>query len=57
MEENFKWLWAAFSIAWALHLGYLALLSKRTKSVEHQLDDLRNQLKDQGQERPSTADL
>ncbi len=57
MEENFKWLWAAFSIAWALHLGYLALLSKRTKSVEHQLDDLRNQLKDQGQERPGAADL
>lgn len=57
MEENFKWLWAAFSIAWALHLGYLALLSKRTKSVEQQLDDLRNQLKDQGQERPSAADL
>lgn len=57
MEENFKWLWAAFSIAWALHLGYLALLSRRTKSVEHQLDDLRNQLKDQGQERTSAADL
>lgn len=57
MEENFKWLWAAFSIAWALHVGYLALLSKRTKSVEHQLDDLRNQLKDQGQEGPGAADL
>lgn len=57
MEENFKWLWAAFSIAWALHLGYLALLSRRTKSVERQLDDLRNQLHDQGQERPSAADL
>lgn len=57
MEENFKWLWAAFSIAWALHIGYLALLSKRTKSVEHQLDDLRNQLKDQGQEGPGAADL
>lgn len=57
MEENFKWLWAAFSIAWALHLGYLALLSRRTKSVEHQLDDLRNQLKDQGQERTNAADL
>lgn len=57
MEENFKWLWAAFSIAWALHVGYLALLSKRTKSVEHQLDDLRNQLKDQGQEGPGASDL
>lgn len=57
MEENFKWLWAAFSIAWALHVGYLALLSKRTKSVERQLDDLRNQLKDQGQEGPGASDL
>lgn len=57
MGENLKWLWAAFSIAWALHIGYVALLSRRTKSVEHQLDDLRNQLNDQGQDRPGAADL
>lgn len=57
MGENLKWLWAAFSIAWALHIGYVALLSRRTKSVEHQLNDLRNQLNDQGQDRPGAADL
>src|SRR5690606_7387512 len=29
MEENFKWLWAAFSIAWALHILYVYSLGSR----------------------------
>ncbi len=44
MEENLKWLWAAFSIAWALHAGYLAMLGSRTRKLERQLKDLRAQL-------------
>lgn len=44
MEPNFKWLWAAFSIAWALHVGYVMLLSGRTRELERQISDLREQL-------------
>ena len=45
MEPNFKWLWAAFSIAWALHVGYVLLLSGRTAKLESQISDLKEQLK------------
>ncbi len=51
MEENLKWLWAAFSIAWALHVGYILLLSDRTKKLQGQLEDLRAQLSEQTSER------
>ncbi len=47
MEENLKWLWAAFSIAWTMHIGYLGLLSSRTRKLELQLKDLRIQLAEQ----------
>lgn len=47
MEENLKWLWAAFSIAWALHIGYILLLSDRTRKLQSQLEDLRAQLGEQ----------
>ena len=47
MEENLKWLWVAFSVAWALHIGYVALLSGRTKKLEQQLENLSAQLKEQ----------
>ena len=47
MGENLKWLWAAFSIAWALHLGYVALLSRRTRKLEAELATLETQLKHQ----------
>ncbi len=40
MEENLKWLWAAFSIAWAMHIGYLLLLSEQGKKLKNQLNDL-----------------
>ena len=33
MEENFKRLWAASSIAWPLHVGYVSLFSARTKKL------------------------
>ena len=48
MEPNFKWLWAAFSIAWALHVGYVVLLSGRTRNLERQISDLREQLQQGG---------
>ncbi len=46
MEENLKWLWAAFSVAWALHIGYVSLLSGRARKLEGQLKNLRAQLKE-----------
>ena len=46
MEESLKWLWAAFSVAWALHVGYIALLSGRTRKLERQLESLRAQFKE-----------
>ncbi len=44
MEENLKWLWAAFSIAWILHLAYVALLSARTRKLERQIETLNSQV-------------
>ena len=50
MEEevlkNLKWLWAAFSIGWALHIGYVISLSSRAKKLRGQLEDLRNLLQE-----------
>ncbi len=50
MEEevlkNLKWLWAAFSIGWALHIGYVISLSSREKKLRGQLEDLRNLLQE-----------
>ncbi len=46
MEENFKWLWAAFSIAWALHILYVYSLGSREKSLREQVRDLKAQLED-----------
>ena len=39
-----KWLWAAFSVAWLLHLGYLVLLAGRTRKLEQQLEHLKAQV-------------
>lgn len=44
MEENLKWLWAAFSIAWVIHLGYLSILASREKKLRNQIRDLRAQV-------------
>ncbi len=51
MEENLKWLWAAFSVAWALHVAYVSLLSSRTKKLEQQIETLRSQVTE-GEARP-----
>lgn len=52
MEENLKWLWAAFSIAWALHIGYILVLSDRVRKLQGQLEDLRAQLGEQTSDQP-----
>lgn len=44
MEPNFKWLWAAFSVAWAMHVAYIVFLSGRTSALARQMEDLRKQM-------------
>lgn len=46
MEENLKWLWMAFSVAWVLHLAYVATLGARQKNLKDQVRDLKAQLDD-----------
>lgn len=41
MEENFKWLWYAFSAAWILHILYVFSLSVREKKLQRQIRDLK----------------
>ena len=41
MEENLKWLWYAFSVAWTLHILYLGSLSVREKKLREQLANLK----------------
>lgn len=48
MEENLKWVWAAFSLAWVIHLAYVHALGSRQKALKRQLEDLRAQLEDRG---------
>lgn len=48
MEENLKWIWFAFSLAWVLHLLYVYSLGTRQKALKRQVEDLRAQLEDQG---------
>lgn len=44
MEENLKWVWIAFSVAWIIHLAYVAILSSRQKNLARQIEDLQAQL-------------
>lgn len=46
MEENLKWLWAAFSVAWVMHILYVLSLSTRQKNLRRQIDDLKAQLEE-----------
>ena len=46
MEENLKWLWAAFSIAWVLHLAYVYTLASRQKRLNEEVENLRAQLEE-----------
>lgn len=46
MGENFKWLWAAFGIGWALHVLYVYTLASRQKSLRDEVSQLRAQLEE-----------
>lgn len=47
MEENLRWVWYAFGIAWALHAGYAASLSVRQKQLTRSIEDLHKLIKEQ----------
>ncbi len=44
--KNLKWLWAAFSVAWALHIGYVWSLSGRERKLRSELEDIRSLLRE-----------
>ncbi len=50
MEENLKWIWIAFSVAWVIHLAYVYTLGSRQKSLKREVEDLRAQLEDLGRD-------
>ena len=50
MEENLKWLWAAFGLGWLLHVLYVYSLAARQKSLRDELRNLKAQL-DEREER------
>lgn len=37
MEENLKWLFAAFTIGWALILGYLVLIANKERDLRRRM--------------------
>ena len=41
MEENLKWLWYAFSVAWVIHVLYLVSLGRREKKLREELESLK----------------
>ena len=46
MEENLKWLWMAFGVAWILHILYVYTLASRQKSLRNEVQQLRAQLEE-----------
>ncbi len=44
--ENFGYLLAAFSMAWALVFGYVLLLLNRQRRLQQELNSLREALKE-----------
>jgi CcmD family protein len=48
MEENLKWLWYAFSVAWILVVLYVASLSRREKKLREELEALKSMVEERG---------
>jgi CcmD family protein len=48
MEENLKWLWYAFSVAWVLVVLYVASLDRREKKLREELEALKAMVEDRG---------
>lgn len=41
MEENLKWLWYAFSVAWIIVAAYLISLARREQRLRSELESLK----------------
>ena len=48
MEENLKWLWYAFSVAWIIHLAYVASLGRREKKLREEIEALKAMVEERG---------
>ena len=46
MEENLKWLWYAFSVAWVIHILYVISVSRREQKLRQELEALKAMLED-----------
>ncbi|HZS51106.1 MAG TPA: CcmD family protein [Bryobacterales bacterium] len=46
MEENFKWLWYAFSAAWVLVVAYLFSLGRRESKLRDELESLKSMIEE-----------
>jgi CcmD family protein len=48
--ENLGYLWAAFTIVWAVVFGYVLLLINRQRRLRRDINSLREALKEKGGE-------
>ncbi|HYM13076.1 MAG TPA: CcmD family protein [Bryobacterales bacterium] len=46
MQENLKWLWYAFSIAWVIHLLYVVSLGRREKKLRSEIEALKSMVEE-----------
>jgi CcmD family protein len=46
MEENLKWLWYAFSVAWLVVLVYVMSIARREQKLRRELEALKAMLEE-----------
>jgi len=56
MEENLKWLWYAFSLAWVIHLLYVASLGRREKKLREELEALKAMVEERGRKQKAAGE-
>jgi bacteriorhodopsin len=48
MEENLKWLWYAFSVAWVIHILYVVSIARRERKLRNELEALKAMVEERG---------
>ena len=46
MEENLKWLWYAYSVAWILILVYVVSIGRREQKLRSEMEALKSMVED-----------